>query len=375
VERGDSRTGKGRLVEDIPMKTRDRYRFATDSVQGRAFSLIELLVVTAIIATLLSMLLPAYQAGRESARRLQCSNNLKNLGIALQLYHSAFEMFPSGRVRLRADGQGRCFSTYTQILPYLEQARMFNEINFHANADDEESGEPDAGPNATVRHRTFNILWCPSDPERMVWGQRGPTNYLVNTGTTYPISGLGTSGDLIDGLFFDNSAVRVAQITDGTSETIAISETVRSENGSANPIMWDGLSQTKGFVLTRSESNEGGPELIRYNEQCTGEGLHLLDLRGSSWVLGAPAVTMYNHDRTPNDRGVDCVGGAIQPRARVDALDASSLSVSARSRHPGGVMALSVDGAARFFKSSVAVATWRALGSRNGGEAPSGDDY
>ncbi len=208
-----------------------------------------------------------------------------------------------------------------------------------------------------------------------MWGQRGPTNYPVNTGTTYPISDPGRSKVSNNGLFYDNSSVRLAQVTDGTAETIALCETVRSENGSADPVTWDGISPTTGFVMTRGASIEGGPELVRYDEQCTGAGLLLLNLRGSSWLLGAPAITMYNHDRPPNDRGVDCVGGAIRPRSRVDALDASSLSVAARSRHPGGVMALAADGSARFFKSSIDISTWRALGSRNGGEAISGDEY
>jgi prepilin-type processing-associated H-X9-DG protein len=84
---------------------------------------------------------------------------------------------------------------------------------------------------------------------------------------------------------------------------------------------------------------------------------------------------MYNHDRTPNDLRIDCIGGLTHSRCQIDTLDASSLSVSARSRHPGGVNALAADGSVHFVKNSINLAPWRALGSRNGGEALSSDDY
>jgi prepilin-type processing-associated H-X9-DG protein len=212
--------------------------------------------------------------------------------------------------------------------------------------------------------------------DQKVWGQRAPTNYLVNTGTTYPISPFCKSKLPVTGLFFDNSSVRVSDIFDGTSQTVAASETIKSENGSAVALEWDGFSTTTGFVMTRGATNNGGgPELINYNDQCTGAGLLMLNLRGSSWILGVPAVTMYDHDRTPNDLKIDCVGGLTHSRCEVDTLDASSLSVAARSRHPGGVNALFADGGVRFIKSSVNLGPWRALGSRNGGETVSSDEF
>jgi prepilin-type processing-associated H-X9-DG protein len=101
----------------------------------------------------------------------------------------------------------------------------------------------------------------------------------------------------------------------------------------------------------------------------------MLYLRGSSWILGVPAVTMYNHDRAPNDLKMDCIGGLTHSRCEIDTLDASSLSVSARSRHPGGVNTVFADGSARFVKSSINLLAWRAIGSRNGREIASADDY
>jgi prepilin-type N-terminal cleavage/methylation domain-containing protein/prepilin-type processing-associated H-X9-DG protein len=340
------------------------------------FTLIELLVVIAIIAVLIALLLPAVQAAREASRRIQCANNLKQIGLGLHNYLGAFETFPPGRVRLRVDFEGRCFSSFAQILPQLEQNATFNSINFNLNSDDENDVDLGGAPNATVRYNMVNSFLCPSDFGQKVWGPRAPTNYLVNTGTTYPISPFSVSKLPITGIFFDNSLVRIADITDGTSQTVAVSETIKSENGGPDVLEWDGHSTTTGFVLTRGATNNGGgPELLSYNDQCTGAGLLMLNLRGSSWILGVPAVTMYNHDRTPNDLRIDCIGGLTHSRCEVDTLDASSLSVAPRSRHPGGVNALFADGSVRFVLSSINLKPWRAIGSRNGAEVISAGDY
>jgi len=340
------------------------------------FTLIELLVVIAIIATLIALLLPAVQGAREASRRIQCANNLKQIGLALHSYLGVFDTFPPGRVRLRVDYEGRCFSAFAQIMPQLEQMATFNSINFNLNSDDENDVDLGSGQNATVRYNVVSTLYCPSDLDQKVWGLRAPTNYLVNTGTTYPISPFCQSKLPITGIFFDNSSVRIADILDGTSQTVAVSETIKSENGSAEALAWDGHTMTTGFLMTRGATNNGGgPELMSYDDQCTGAGLLMLNLRGSSWILGVPAVTMYNHDRTPNDLRMDCIGGLTHSRCEVDTLDASSLSVSARSRHPGGLNALFADGGVRFVKSSINLAPWRAIGSRNGQELVSAGDY
>jgi prepilin-type N-terminal cleavage/methylation domain-containing protein/prepilin-type processing-associated H-X9-DG protein len=354
----------------------DRRQNEGTSAHTRAFTLIELLVVIAIIGVLVALLLPAVQGAREAARRLQCANNLKQIGLALHNYHATFNTFPPGRVRLRVDYEGRCFSTFTQLLPQLEQIAAYSAINFNLNSDDENDVDLGSGQNATACYLVVNVFLCPSDTGQKVWGQRAPTNYLVNTGTTYPISPFCTSKLPITGMFFDNSSVRLGDITDGTSQTVAASETIKSENGGPEVLVWDGHSTTTGFVMTRGATNNGGgPELMSYNDQCTGAGLLMLNLRGSSWILGVPAVTMYNHDRTPNDLRIDCIGGLTHSRCQIDTLDASSLSVAARSRHAGGVNALFADGGVRFVKSSINLLPWRAIGSRNEGEAISAGDY
>jgi prepilin-type processing-associated H-X9-DG protein len=160
--------------------------------------------------------------------------------------------------------------------------------------------------------------------------------------------------------------VRFADITDGTSQTVCISETVLAEGG---PTVWDGVSPTNGFVLTRGNDNGyNGPALTDYATQCSGAGLVLQQTRGSRWLYGAPGHSMYNHMRTPNDPGVDCRGG-IPHSNKTDVLwRALSLNVTTHSRHPGGVQSLFGDGHVQFVSNGIELQTWQSLGSRAGGE-------
>src|SRR5262245_40516695 len=105
-------------------------RTMTANFRGRGFTLVELLVVIAIIGVLVALLLPAVQAAREAARRMKCSNNVKQIGLAMHNYHSTHNCFPAGRMRSTVDGQGRCFSAYAHLLPYLEAQNLYNQINF-----------------------------------------------------------------------------------------------------------------------------------------------------------------------------------------------------------------------------------------------------
>lgn len=322
------------------------------------FTLVELLVVIAIIGVLVALLLPAVQAAREAARRMQCTNHLKQIGLAMHNYHGVHNTFPPGRFVNPIDTQGRCFSAYAHLLPYLEAETLFSQINFNAN--------PEDAVNGPVLDQTIPFFLCPSDGRRKLQGTSAVHNYPLNTGTTYPLSPRNATGTPVTGVYFENSAVGFRDLLDGSSQTVCISETIKSEGG---PSIWDGVSRTNGFVLTAGNDNlYNGPPLTDYASQCHGSGLLLQQTRGSRWLYGAPGHSMYNHLRAPNDRDVDCRGG-IPHSIKTDALwRALSLNVAARSRHPGGVNALFCDGHVQFVSNSIQLATWQALGSRDSGD-------
>ena len=328
------------------------------STSRRAFTLIELLVVIAIIAVLIALLLPAVQQAREAARRTQCKNHLKQLGLALNNYHETHGLFPPGRLRSLVDGQGRCFSAYAHLLPFVDAATLYQRIDFNQSPED-------AG-NSVALDQTIPFFLCPSDQFRKLQGTNAVHNYPLCTGTTYPLSPRNPGGVPITGVFYENSSVRFGDIPDGSSQTVCISETIKSEGG---PTMWDGVSKTNGFVLTQGNDNATtGPELTDYASQCHGAGLVLQQTRGSRWLIGAPGHSMYNHLRVPNSFDIDCRGG-LPHSIRWNAVwDRLSLNVAARSRHVGGVHALFVDGHVQFVSENIDIRVWQAVGSRNGGE-------
>src|SRR5262245_37741838 len=333
----------------------------------RGFTLVELLVVIAIIGVLVALLLPAVQAAREAARRMKCSNNLKTIGLAMQNYHSTRNCFPAGRMRTMVDGQGRCFSAYAHLLPYLEAQNLYSQINFNANPDD-----PDM--NGGPLGQTIPYFLCPSDTHRVLQSNAvvngvvnsAVHNYPLCTGTTYPLSLRNPGGVPVTGVFYENSWTSFRNLTDGSSQTVCISETINSEGG---PSTWEGASKTNGFVLTQGNDNaNNGPELTDYAAQCFVAGNLLQQTRGSRWLYGAPGHSMYNHMRVPNDPKVDCRGGLPHSIRTNFWWDRLSLNVTARSRHASGVHALFCDGHVQFVSNTINLVTWQALGSRDLGE-------
>lgn len=343
-------------------------------------TLVELLVVIAIIGILVGLLLPAVQAAREAARRIQCINNLKQIGLAMHSYASAHRAFPPGRlVAVSASdnqtasangnattGNGNCFSAYAYLLPQLEQSVIYNQINF--------SSGPDTAANNDMSITQPPVFICPSDTGLRSLAQgigfAGVTNYVLSTGTTFPVSTNNPGGRSVTGIFYENSRVRFADITDGTSQTICISEQILSDsNDSANNGgNWNGTSPTTGFVLTTGNNNtNAGPELLNYPQDCVA-GNKLQLTRGNRLLYGAPGHTMYNHIRGPNDKQIDCRGGLPHSQRNFYWWSRLSHNVAAHSKHAGGVHALMCDGHTQFIANSIDLTIWSSMGSRGGGE-------
>jgi prepilin-type processing-associated H-X9-DG protein len=339
------------------------------------------LVVIAIIAVLIALLLPAVQAAREAARRSQCVNNLKQVGVALHNYMTAQGVLPPGRINSHITGMGNCWGLYAQLLPQLEQQMLFNACNFSLAPD-----TPDPS-NTTVNVTFINSLICPSDtPAVLITVSGNPFathNYNMNVGWDYPVCANISAANMPspafngnpNGPFFENSRVGPADFTDGMSGTVAISETVRSQASSTyatdplNVFLITGDNSTTGPAITSDTD---------YATQCLSQSATTTQFqatKGVRWNYGAPGHSMYNHRRPPNSKQPDCRGGLPHSIRKDPLWSYLSLNIAARSRHPGGVNSLLADGHVQFLKDSTNVAIWQALGSRNGGEVISADAF
>jgi prepilin-type N-terminal cleavage/methylation domain-containing protein/prepilin-type processing-associated H-X9-DG protein len=324
----------------------------------RGFTLIELLVVIAIIAVLISLLLPAVQSAREAARRAQCVNNLKQIGLALHNYLDSINCFPMS-MGFDAPGFGYpepvSYSGLSMLLPYLEQSVVFNTLNYSILR-----GDPG---NNTVMATSIYTFLCPTDPQmnNLPPGQAGE-NYHPCSGNNidyvWGVSdpwGFNTTLPPFTGVFYPVSSTRIAEITDGTSNTASFSEMGLGDMSNAIATPKTDQFWTQTWPTTPDQAIQ----------QCQGFPASNLAYQGLStdgvpWIEGSTSA-MYNHVNTPDMRS------CIFPPGRI--------MNTANSYHPGGVNMAACDGSVRFIKDSINLATWRALGSRNGGEVISSDSY
>ena len=303
----------------------------------KGFTLIELLVVIAIIAILIALLLPAVQQAREAARRTQCKNNLKQLGLALHNYHDVHLCFPFGH-----EGTTKSFSAFSMLLPYLEQANIYNRIDFnvpvsHAN-------------NAVPLVIELSALRCPSDLANALPAIGGATNYFANKGSGV-LWGTPTGPNAVlpaqNGVMYYGSKVRMADITDGTSNTAAMCERLLADgnNGKVSPVA--DVFFSPASPLTADEAVQIC-NAIDINNLANQFPLFM----GAPWMNGQHT---YLHTNVPNSRSC---GFFLINRA----------SMPPSSRHTGGVQMLLCDGSVRFVTENINLGTWRAIGTRDGGE-------
>ncbi len=314
------------------------------------FTLVELLVVIAIIGVLVALLLPAVQAAREAARRSSCSNNLKQLSLALLNYHDTLRSYPA-QMYLPVDEPATNWSIQARLLPFIEEQSLEGLIDWKVSYRDQ--------PEVTKTR--VGVYLCPSEVEDRHRPDGDlthyPLNYGVNLGSWFVFDPNTQEGG--DGLVFPNSRTRIRNVVDGTSKTLAFAEVK-----AFNPYLRDGVNPSASDVAIPATP----PDVVAYGGDFKTNSGH------TEWVDGRAHQTGFTVTFPPNTqfvyqnngRAYDVDFNSSREGKTIDQI--TYAVVTSRSYHPGGVQVSMADGSTRFVVDSIEPMVWRALGTRDGGE-------
>lgn len=311
------------------------------------FTLIELLVVIAIIAILIALLLPAVQQAREAARRTQCRNNMKQLGLGLHNYHDVFTAFPpGGTYQTGVAGQAGHWSPQARLLPYLDQANLNNLIDFSRGY----------GVQPNVSSVRVPVFLCPSEINDRMNGNHWPINYGANVGEWLVWNPVNNQGGT--GAFAPNSKIGTRDFTDGTSNSMVMAE----------------VAAFQYFLRPPTASAPTAPARPATANDVAALGGDLKTTGHTEWVEGRSPQHSVTTTFGPNAKVPYNDAGVIRDVDWVSIGEGSSATIStfavitSRSQHEGLVHVLLGDGAVRSISENLDVGVWQKLGTRAGGE-------
>jgi prepilin-type N-terminal cleavage/methylation domain-containing protein/prepilin-type processing-associated H-X9-DG protein len=361
------------------------------SQSQRGFTLIELLVVIAIIAVLIALLLPAVQSAREAARRSQCVNNLKQIGLGMHNYHSTYNTFPMGvSASQNTWNVGKCgvgpsglvtwngWSAQSLLLPYLEATPVYNAINF--------AFDPLVCSSQSFQNTAFLTsipgFLCPSDPNAGASNLRFLNNYCASIGTTIGVVQNYPSAST--GVFSYQTPYGLAAITDGSSNSVAFGESLVGNGGSKANYRGNGVaglcyawtldaSQVPAQTMATIQACAAGWNSTVTSSSPYGGTINIGVNRGYHWGWGSESMTLINTIVPPNSQPWNACRTGCQGCGNYDMDHAEIANVT--SNHPGGANVLFADGHVQFVKSSLSIPTWWAMGTISDGEVISSDSY